>query len=272
MAKQRHFFMCPPAYYSSRYLINDWSRRHAKRGVNAARAMSEWVHLYGAYLSLGAQVEIVEPRENCPEMTFLGDSIFLYGRHAVVSNFLHRARQKEAVALESWAVGRGFAISHMPKDVYFEGNAETIALEEKLLMGCGVRSSKAAATHLQRILDAEVVPLELRPPFVHLDQALLPLGRGVLAYFPLAFTEDSAAAVRGLSQSLIEVNPEEATALACNSMVVEGTVIMRADFRRLRTKFRSLGFRTLVTPLSEALKVGGAVKCHTLEHYSCDDL
>lgn len=264
--------MCPPAHYSIRYLINDWSRKNAAEGVDLGRALSQWVDLYRAYVSMSAQVEVVEPRENCPEMTFLGDSILLYGRHAVVSNFRHRVRQKEARAVESWAKTRGFSISHLPRDVCFEGNAEAIAWGDRLLMGHGVRSSVAAARHLRRILGAEVIPLELRQPFFHLDVALLPLGHDNLVYFPPAFTEDSVSTIRRLSRSLIEVGVEDAMALACNSMVVGGTVIMRADFPRLRKEIESLGFRALVIPLSEAPKVGGAIKCHTLEHYSCDDL
>jgi N-dimethylarginine dimethylaminohydrolase len=50
-------------------------------------------------------------------------------------------------------------------------------------MGYGQRSAREAGAHIQRLLDLEVILLELTDPwFYHLDTCFCPLARGYALY------------------------------------------------------------------------------------------
>ena len=102
--------------------------------------------------------------------------------------------------------------------------------------------------------------------FYHLDTALCTLSSGhVLAYMD-AFSPHAQALLRRAVEPgfLIEVEVEDALALACNAVEVGDAVVMHSASRRLQERLHDAGYRVFCTELDEFLRSGGSAKSLTL--------
>jgi hypothetical protein len=266
----RKIVMCPPLYYQVEYAINDWTNKaiEQQQQVNVPNALVQWLEIYGFYKKQGLDVQVVEPKPGMHEMTFFGDSIFLYNGQAVISNFKNNCRSHEAAVAEQWAKKNAYLIRKLPEDVIFEGNAMAIRWNDKVLLGFGERTSKATAGFLSQWLNVEVIPLELKMPFFHFDVALFPLNANTLVIHKPAFTIEALATINHIAQNIIEVNEKEVHTLACNTIVHNKEVLFSAENAELKQKIEKLGYNVHSFQTNEFVKVGGGVKCLTLEHYS----
>lgn len=264
--KKRHFYLCPPTFYEIKYSINQWMDIDSK--VDKELASKQWQSLCKAYEKLGVEVTIIPPTAGIPELVFPGDSIFLFGDHAISSNFRFQERQPEVEPQSRWFASQGFTVHTLPPDVHFEGNAEAILWNNRFLCGYGIRSDREAFDLIHEVTGMEVVPLKLVEPFFHLDVAVCPLDSQTLAYVPEAFDAASRAVVESLPAKLIRVNSEEANVLGCNSMAVDGTAILSTPAApRFAAQLKEHGFNVITLDMSEFRKSGGGVKCLTLEAY-----
>jgi N-dimethylarginine dimethylaminohydrolase len=266
MDHARRFFMCPPDHFRVDYAINAWTDPNAR--VDELRAREQWEELLSVYIEAGAEVRLVEPVEGVPELTFAGDSIFLFGDVALRSRFRHAERMPEVAPMARNFERLGYVLEDLPQGLHFEGNAEAIHHNGRLLGGWGVRSDRAALTFLGELLDVEVHAFQLARPYYHLDVCVAPIDPHTALYYPAAFSAEGRAHLARLVPKLIAVTEAEAQDLACNSVSVHGTVVMstrRAP--RVASLLRSLGKRVVELDLSEFQRAGGGAKCLTLEAY-----
>jgi N-dimethylarginine dimethylaminohydrolase len=77
----RRFYLTKPTQFQIEYSINKWM--DPKVQVDLPKAQQQWDALLKTYKELGAEVEVFEPLEGWPDSVFTGDSIFLYGKHAI---------------------------------------------------------------------------------------------------------------------------------------------------------------------------------------------
>lgn len=265
-ASQREFYLCPPTYFQIEYVINDWMDLNVQADKDLAE--EQWQQLLDIYKSLGVSLNILEAKEGMPDLVFPGDAIFLYGEHAVASNFRHAERAKEVAPRAAWFEENGFTVHHLPKEILFEGNAEAVLWNGKLLGGYGVRSDKEVYPILAELLDIEIVPLKVNPPFFHLDVAVCPLNESTLAIAPDALDQESCEILKALAPNVIEIGTDEANLLGINSMSVDNTVILSTkQAPKFSQSLRDNGFEVIELEMSEFRKSGGGVKCLTLEHY-----
>ncbi len=264
--RARRFYMCAPEHFRVDYAINAWTRPRAE--VDARRAMEQWLALREAYLEAGAEVCEVAPEAGVSELTFAGDSIFLHGQVALSSRFRHAERMPEVLPMARRFRALGYDVRELPHGMHFEGNAEAILWNGRLLGGYGVRSDRTALAHVSELLDVEVVPFELRKPYYHLDVCLCPLDARSALYYPGGFSDESRARLMRLVPKLYPVSEAEARALACNSVSVSDTVVMSTRAApRVASLLRAQGRRVVELELSEFRKAGGGAKCLTLEAY-----
>jgi N-dimethylarginine dimethylaminohydrolase len=264
--ESRHFYMCPPDHFAVDYAINAWT--DPGDNVDVALAKAQWETLVNTYIDAGAKVTVLEPEPGVPELTFAGDSIFLYGDVALSSRFRHAERQPEVVPMARRFAKLGYRMEELPRSIHFEGNAEAISWNGMLLGGYGVRSDRAALLFLSELLDVDVQPFQLARPYYHLDVCVAPIDEQTALYYPGAFTFEGRSKLGRLFPRLIAVTEAEAQALACNSVSVNGTVVMstrRAP--RVAEALRALGKRVVELDVSEFQKAGGGAKCLTLEAY-----
>ena len=266
---KRKFFLIPPTYFSIDYSINQWM--DPKNQADKELAQKQWESLRDTYEELGVDVESFEAVPGLPDQVFPGDSIFVYGKHAVAGNFSVPERAAEVEPMVERFAKKGFEIHRMPAGVNFEGNAEAIFWNGRILGGFGVRSDLSAMEHLGKMLNVEILPLEIKAPYFHLDMCVCPLNNETLAYVPDAFTDESRTKIESLGANLVSIDQDEGLKLACNSMAVGDTVILSTpNVNKFPKALEEVGFRVIALDLSEFAKSGGGAKCLTLEAYSAD--
>lgn len=265
-AADRRLFLTTPSQFQIKYSINAWM--NPKNQVDLKEANKQWEALRQAYISLGANVEVFEPLKGWPDSVFIGDSIFLYGKHAIASRFRYPERSGEVAPIVERFRERGYEIHSLPDGMFFEGNGEAIAWNDKVIAGYGVRSDKKALDFVAKTLGVEVLPIRMLAPHFHADTCICPLDDHTIAYVPSGMDEESQAGVQALGADLIEIDQEEALLLACNSMALDRTVIISTPHApKFNKQLEKANFDVLPLDLSEFAKSGGGAKCLTLEAY-----
>ena len=258
--------MCPPTYYEIKYIINDWMVEDSQ--INTDLAVEQWTSLYDAYLKLGVDVSLIDAVEGIPELTFAGDSVFLYGDQAISSKFRHAERQPEVAPMAQWFSDLGFNVHTLPSGLHFEGNAEAVLWNDKLIGGYGIRSDAEVYPFISSLFDLEVVPLRLTNPFYHLDTCFCPLNAETIAFVPEAFDNPTREYIANMAKNVIPIARQEAEFMACNSKSVGETVIVSTrQSPQFAAKLRQLGLEVVELELSEFRKAGAGAKCLTLEAY-----
>ncbi len=261
------FLMCPPQYFTVNYVINPWMAGNIHR-VGPEQAQAQWTTLH-ALIKDSAEVQLIEPEPDLPDMPFTANAGLVIGDHAVLSNFRHPERQMEEEHFERWFCDHGFMVHRIPRSLTFEGAGDALLDRERrvIWMGYGYRSERGAGLFIQTLLGHEVVTLQLIDPrFYHLDTCFCPLPRGYVMYFPEAFSEQSRALLRQAipAEKTITVSEPDALDFACNAVNIGDRIILNRASEELVTALSAAGFETVQSPLSEFLRAGGASKCLVL--------
>ncbi len=267
---KRTFILCPPTYYKVEYDFSDDNEYYEffrGRQVDSKKAYEQWNKVYSSYLKHNIDVKIVPPEENLPELTFVGDSIFLFNDKAFISNFKHKERQKEAQYVEEWAYKNNFEVIELPENITFEGNAEAIYSYTKkvILMAYGKRTSYEMKEILEEFTGIEVIPIETHK--FHLDMCIFVVN-DILFYAKGTISNSSIETLKEYFH-LIELPNEWSFHFALNNTYYENVIFSNSSKVQdeLAEIFLKLGYNVEFFDLSEFHLVGGGVKCLTLEHY-----
>jgi len=259
--------MCPPDHFEVAYVINPWMEGQYAL-TDGARALEQWTVLKDIIESR-AQVSLMAPRENLPDLVFTANAGLVMDGAVVLSRFRSKERQGEEAIDRRWFDEHDFKILELPPELSFEGAGDALFDPARALLwvGHGFRSHKDAAPLLEKLLAVRTVSLTLLDPrFYHLDTCLAPLADGSLMYFPGAFDEDSRAAIEAHVPASRRIAVDEADALkfCCNAVALDDLVILNDASPALRLRLKAAGLTPMLAPLSEFLKAGGAAKCLTL--------
>jgi N-dimethylarginine dimethylaminohydrolase len=255
--------MCRPDHYGIEYEINPWM--HVAVQVDHELAQTQWEALHARYTDLGLKIELATPVAGLPDMVFTANAAVLWDGKAVLSNFHHPERAGEEPHWRGELERLGFEVHELPRSLSFEGAGDALFLGDRLFCGSGFRTDRDAHRPVARILDVEVVSLELIDSrFYHLDTCFCPLNATTVLAAPDAFSEQSARLIRQLVPNLIEVPVEVATGFACNAMPVGERVVSSLTIAQLEEPLRSAGFTAVSMPMGEFLKAGGGVRCLSL--------
>lgn len=267
-AGRQHVLMCAPEHFDVSYIINPWMQDQIGRAVHSL-AREQWANLR-RHLAKEAEIALIAPAPDLPDMVFSANAGLVVGKTAIVSRFRAKERRPEEPLFRAWFERRGFDIAPWPEDVPFEGGGDALLDRAQPLVWCGygMRSGAAAPVVLERVLQRRTVALRLIDPrFYHLDTCFCPLEGGWLMYYPAAFDAASREAIETLTapEKRIEVGEDDALLFACNAVDINGRVFMNDASSSLQSRLRAAGFAPTLTPLSEFLKAGGAAKCLTLK-------
>jgi N-dimethylarginine dimethylaminohydrolase len=236
--------------------------------VGRAAANVQWDTLH-RMIRDAAEVQLIDPVPDLPDMPFTANAGLVVGDHAIVSNFRHPERQTEEQHFERWFHDHGLFVRKLSRDIFFEGAGDALLDRARgcVWMGYGHRTARDAGAPIQKFLDLEVVMLELTDPrFYHLDTCFCPLPRGFVMYFPDAFSEDSRALLkrRVPAEQTILVGEEDALKFACNAVNIGDRIILNGASHPLMAELSAAGFQTVQSPMPEFLRAGGASKCLVL--------
>lgn len=263
----KELFLCPPDHLELIYEINPWM--NSDQPFSKQKATEQWWALVEAYRKVAPRkVHILPPKEGLTELCFIGDSVFACQHQALYGNFRHpeRAPERDYVAkiMNRW----GFEGEFVPELIYYEGSGETMLWRDDILFGFGQRSHEEAQIFLERTFGRKVYGFEMElEHFFHLDTALFPLDDDVIVYFPKTFGPIDTKTLNSLDCELLAVTEEEAHQFACNAVVFENHVFTHAGPTSFIRTLEKRGYSVVPVDISEFLKLGGGLKCLTLQHY-----
>jgi N-dimethylarginine dimethylaminohydrolase len=256
--------MCRPDHFGVEYEINPWM--HVDQEVDREKAKSQWQALHRAYSDLGQTIELVEQVRGQPDMVFAANAALVRGQNAVLARFHHPERRGEEPHWRAALSDLGLRVSDVPGGLSFEGAGDALFVGDRLFAGYGFRTDRASHPHLARLLDVEVVSLQLVDPrFYHLDTCFCPLAPGVVMFAPGAFSPQSAQMVRRLVSHVIEVPTRLAMDFICNGVVVGDHLMSSTGVEQMDSQLRVEGLSTTAFPMTEFMKAGGGVRCLTLQ-------
>jgi N-dimethylarginine dimethylaminohydrolase len=255
--------MCRPDHFGIEYEINPWMNVAVK--VDHEVAQAQWEALHRTYLELGVEIELAKPVNGLPDMVFTANAAVLWDGRAVLSNFHHAERQGEEPHWRQELERLGFDVHELPRSLSFEGAGDALFVGDRLFCGYGFRTDRESHHPVARVLEVEVVSLELVDPrFYHLDTCFCPLDATNVLAAPDAFAPASLRRIRELVPNLIEVPVDVAAGFACNAMPLGGKVLSSLTVTQLHAPLKAAGYTPIPLPMGEFLKAGGGVRCLSL--------
>ena len=253
--------MCRPDYYGIQYEINPWM--HIQKKVNHTSAVKQWNLLYQTILSCNAEVLLIPPEANWPDMVFTANAGLYYQKKIVLSHFKYKERQGETTYFQNWFTEAGLEVIATP-NLLFEGAGDALLVGNLLFAGFGFRSEKSFYEQATYFDHNKLIYCELTNPyFYHLDTCFCPLDDKSAIWFPSAFTKVSQEKMSS-SVELIAVEENEAKSFACNAIVLNNHIILPAGCPHITDVLEKRGFIVHSCEMNEFLKAGGACKCLTL--------
>lgn len=265
------FLMCKPEYYGIAYEINPWMNLKCK--VDHDLASTQWDKLYQVMTHCGAEILLISPASDWPDMVFTANAGLFYQNSIVLSHFKYKERQGESPYYQAWFAQAGFDLLNLPTDTpspYFEGAGDALLAGEQLFVAFGFRSERSFYEKASYFDQRKLVYCELvNPYFYHLDTCFCPLNDHLAICYLDAFNEGTQKKLADHIE-LIFVNEEEAKQFACNAVVIDQHVILPTQCPKLSLMLQKKGFEVHACDMSEYLKAGGACKCLTLRLDSSD--
>jgi len=255
--------MCPPEFFGVLYEINPWMHRDVV--VDLDRARDQWDRLVATLVEAGAQVELLEPQPDLPDLVFTANAGTVNRGRYVPSRFRHPHRQPEVAFDVAWFTRAGFEVVELPDGVGHEGAGDAVPFGDLFLSGYRPRSDAGADGPLSILLGAPVRPVELIDSrLYHLDLTFCPLDDRRAMAVPHAWDSNGAKVVEALVPELLVLEDDEMLAFCANSVVVGTTVIMPSCSVRVGGQLEAWGFDVVVVAVDEFLKAGGGARCLTL--------
>ncbi|MCS0638952.1 amidinotransferase [Streptomyces sp. LP05-1] len=264
-ATPRRYLMCPPTHFRVTYSINPWM--DPAKPVDLRLALTQWEDLRDRYRGLGHTVELLEPRDDLPDMVYAANGATVIEGRVLGARFAFPERTAEAEVHRDWFRAHGFADVREPDHVN-EGEGDFAVTASYILAGRGFRSSPLSHPEAQEFFGRPVIGLDLIDPrYYHLDTALCVLDEaaGEVMYYPGAFSPGSRAVLARLFPDALIASEADAAALGLNAVSDGRHVLLPQAAVGLFEPLRKRGFEPIGMDLDELLKGGGSVKCCTQE-------
>ena len=263
LAWGRRYLMCPPEHFGVLYEINPWMHREVL--VDPDRAREQWVSLKTTLEQAGAEIEVLEPAPDQPDIVFTANAGIVNGRQFVPSRFMHPERAGEVPFDVAWFEQHDFTVDVLPEHVHHEGAGDALPFGNVLLSGYRFRSDAASHAYLSRLTGAAVRSVELADErLYHLDLTFGPLDERRAIAAPDAWDRYGRRVVEALVPELLVLDVDAALAFCANSVVVGTTVVMPSCPPAVGRQLEAWGFDVTVCDVGEFLKAGGACRCLTL--------
>jgi len=259
--------------------INSYSHGHDRIDRNQARA--DFAAIQTALRQAGVAIHQTPSPPDCQDAIFTANWGLVRGDTAVLSS-LPPQRQAETPYAEAALRSLGKRIIKPP--YRFSGQGDALPIGNTLFVGSHYRTDPRMHQFLADQLGYDVISLEAVPErnaagqpvinqltgwpdsfFYDLDLAISILTPNLIAWYPGAWTEESAAKIRATPFQKIEVTRQEAVEeFACNLVSSGHTVIMSAQAPKLAAAITAHGLNVIPVDVRELSKGGGFIRCTTL--------
>lgn len=265
LSKIKRVLVCRPLYFTVDYIINPRMKPYS---IDTAAATKQWQSLVECLKSLDIAVDIIDQKEDVPDMVFATDQGIVRDGAVLLANFRHTQRKKERVYYREWFRDNGFRLRALSNVFPFE-SGDTLFFGDMLFVGTGFRASVSSCEELAKKLAIDVMPLRLvDPSYYILDMCFLPINQDSAFYYPQAFSDNSQNLLKRLVPNLIPLSQAEAEAFAANSFVTGKDIITQTGIpTSFSSRLKELGMNVHQIDVREFNKAGGGVHCliNTLE-------
>jgi N-dimethylarginine dimethylaminohydrolase len=264
----RRYLMCPPRHFGVLYEINPWMSREVS--VDPDQALVQWEGLVATLEAAGAEVVVMEPEADVPDLVFTANAGVVNGGQFVPSHFRHPERRPETPINAAWFTKRGWRVDRLPAELDHEGAGDALPFTPEdgrpvLLSGYSFRSDAGAATQLSALLKCPVRPIQLVDPrLYHVDLTFCPLDSRRAIVAPLGWDAYGRRVVEALVPEPLVLSDDETLSFCANSVVVGATIVMPAVPPRVGRQLEAWGFTVVGCKIDEFLKAGGGCRCLTL--------
>jgi N-dimethylarginine dimethylaminohydrolase len=274
--------MSGAAYFDDRQAINAYMDNRIT--VSIEKAIAEHSQIKEAFKQAGIEVVKVPAPQDCQDGVYTANWALISGRKAIMSN-LPNVREPESPYAEARLRELGFDIVRLPREFHFSGQGDALPCGNRLFVGSNYRTSIEAHPLLARETGLEIISLQTIPEtdisgnliinavtgwpdsfFYDLDLALAVISPELIAWCPQAFTDESQARIRAITDiEKIEVSYVEATeASACNLVSTGETVVMGSRAPELKKALKDKGLNVITVDVTELMKGGGFIRCTSL--------
>lgn len=269
-------------YFNDGFAINAYMDESVP--VDVAKAMEEHQAIKEALERAGVEVVQIAPPEGCQDGVYTANWGLCHGDTVVLSSLPNKRKNEEPYA-EAVLGKLGKRLVRVPEGLKFSGQGDALPCGKYLFVGTNYRTDPAVHDFLAATLGFTVIGVQTLPSldqagqpiinsvtgwpdsfFYDLDLALAVLSPTLIAWCPEAFTPESQAKIRALTDiEKIEVSYQEATkGFACNLVSTGETVIMSAEAPKLQAAVEARGLQTITPAITELAKGGGYIRCSTL--------
>lgn len=259
--KLAHVLMCPPTYMRIEEVINNTQTHYAKENINPRKAVAQFDSFLRVLQGEGVEVELLSPVAQLPEQVFTRDIGFVIGECAFLSNMYHPIRQQETWEVEKFWEERGLTFQRLQSHI--EGG-DLFVDEETIWLGVGGRTLREAAKELQsRLPEHEVVPIEMRAEYLHLDCVFNVVAPDIALVYREAIPPMLLDRLKRRYE-LVAVTEHEQFCMGTNMLSLgDGKVVSQPQNQRINESLLRLGLDVLEVDISEIIKSGGAFRCMT---------
>lgn len=261
--------LCAPTYFDVIDSKNPFMTM--ERPVDRAKAEQQWLAVRRAFEASGLQVYEYVPLQGAEDMVFSANPA-LAGlnrrgdRVAVSSHMKYPSRRVEVPVIVERLTQLGYAVDDtLPTAVWFEGGGDAVWHPGRhvLYAGYGWRSDASSHPVLERVFEAEIVPLRLVDErFYHLDTALCALDSETALVVAEALEPAGVDELQRRFKRLLRLDSAEALSMAANAAAAgNNSVIIDGAAEKTIALLKTLGYNVSVVDTSEFRKSGGSVYC-----------
>lgn len=256
--------MCPPQFFRIEYEINPWMK--VGNDADSMLVNEQYVLLKKAFKESGIIIEEFVSDQRYPDMVYTANYAVVQDKKVVIANFKYPQRQGESILADSYFRKLNYEVFHLPEEILFEGEGDFLRSGNRWFLGYGKRSMKEAAPQLEKILEREVIPLELVDPyFYHLDTCFAPLSADTILINPASFTAEGLSTIEKYFTNIITTEPSDNKVMACNLICVNKSIVTGQGIGDLlKASLSKAGYTVKEVPMSQYIKGGGSVKCCSL--------
>lgn len=274
-------------HFSAEQAINPY---YGDTNVNLDLAAKEHASIASLLQQAGIEVIQVPSPADSQDGVYTANWALVRGDTAILAR-LPDVRKAEEDYAEKVLTDLGKKVVRVPDGLKFSGQGDALACGNYLFCGNGYRSDLAAQVFAADLLGYERIQLQTIPErdgsgepvinavsgwadsfFYDIDLALSIIkapgddSRGLIAYCPEAFTEESQQILADFDGvDKIKVSIEEAQqAFACNLVSTGETVIMSAHAPQFTQALKDRGLTVLSPDIKELVKGGGYIRCTSL--------
>jgi len=282
-----HILMSDANNFNNDQKINPYYHQEL---VDHGKAIKEHQAIRELLIQAGIKVTSVPSPTDSQDGVYTANWALVRGDTAVLAR-LPNARKTEEAYAEKILISLGKKVVHVPNNLKFSGQGDTLACGNYLFCGSGYRSDAEAQKFVAETLGYERIQLQTIPQcdvdgnsvintasgwpdsfFYDLDLSLAIIKapendqKGLIAYCPDAFTSESRTLLASLDGvDKIEVSIAEAQNHFATNLVSTGdTVIMSSQAPLLSAELKRRGMNILSPEITELAKGGGYIRCTTL--------